>query len=148
MPALRSTNQSSGPRDTEAYSWTSHASVKMRQYGLSESRLKRVIRFPARSEEGILSGAVAVMQPASVTTSGGKQSWKQEIWVMYVLEDARARSAHNERGADAKVLNDPFGILKKKGKRIRIITAWRYPGVSPLRNPVPREVLEEVRSLL
>lgn len=120
----------------------------MRQYGLSESRLKRVIRFPLRSEEGILSGAVAAMQPASVTTSGGKQSWKQEIWVMYVLEDAQKRMPQDNRDSEAKVQNDPFGILKKKGKRIRIITAWRYPGVSPLRNPVPREVLEEVRSLL
>ncbi len=138
--------RSPGPRDTETYSWTSHAGAKMRQYGLSESRIKRIIRFPARSEEGILSGAVAVMQPATVTTKNGKPTWSQEIWVMYILQDAGGGRGEVGNKKD-KLENDPFGVLKRGGKRIRIITAWRYPGVSSLRNPVPREVLDEVRSL-
>ena len=48
----------------------------------------------------------------------------QEIWVMYRL----AKQA--------------------KKSKIRIITAWRYPGKSPERDPIPKEVLKEVKSLL
>ena len=32
--------------------------------------------------------------------------------------------------------------------QIKIITAWRYPGKSPKRNPIPSEILEEARSVL
>ena len=52
--------------------------MKMNHYRLTESRVKRIIRHPARVEEGILEGAIAAMQPAE----GKKYS---EIWVMYVL---------------------------------------------------------------
>lgn len=47
----------------------------------------------------------------------------QEIWVMY------------QQGA------------KGHGK-IKIISAWRYPGKSPEHNPIPKDILEEVRDLL
>ncbi len=101
------------PKDDERYSWTSHVFMKMMQYGISESRIKRIIRHPKRTEEGIVPETVAVMQPA-----GTKRY--QEIWVMYVL----------------------------KGKKLRIITTWRYPGKSSERDPIPADVIEEVRKLL
>jgi len=31
--------------------------------------------------------------------------------------------------------------------KINIISAWRYPGVSPKRNPIPEEILNEIRSI-
>ncbi len=99
---------------------------KMMQYGISESRIKRIIRFPKRTEEGVATETVAVMQPA-----GTKRY--QEIWVMYKLASGRATN-------DKK--------LETNNKRIRVITAWRYPGVSPERDPVPKDVIEEVRKLL
>ena len=121
---------------TSKYEWTKHAQFKMRQYGLSEQRIKRVIRFPYRSEEGVLSGAVAVMQPASLRRDkNGRQVWSQEIWTMYKL-------VSKKRG------NSKFETLNSKHKTIRIITAWRYPGVSPKRDPIPQEVLVEIQSLL
>ena len=105
------------------YFWTNHAQIKMRQYRLSEQRVRRVIRHPARTEQGILQGAVAVMQP-----SGGKKY--SEIWVMYVLGKVDTNTEISE------------------GQRIKIITAWRYPGKSPERDPVPKEILREVAHLL
>src|SRR3989338_10388477 len=62
----------------DKYLWTTHSRMKMRHYRLTESRVKRIIRHPARIEEGILENAVAAMQPAE-----GKNY--SEIWVMYVL---------------------------------------------------------------
>ena len=113
------------PKDDERYSWTYHVVGKMRHYGISESRIKRIIRYPKRIEEGIASDTVAVMQPA-----GTKRY--QEIWVMYKLVKGR-REKEKE---------------KRERSKIKIITAWRYPGKSAERDPIPKEVFEEVRKLL
>ncbi len=67
------------PKDDAHYAWTHHVWEKMQFYGLSESRIKRVIRFPARTEEGIAPRTVAVMQSAGT-------SKYQEIWVMYKIQ--------------------------------------------------------------
>jgi hypothetical protein len=101
------------PADDKKYSWTAHAYHKMRFYGIGEGRVKRIIRFPKRLEEGVVPNTIAVMQPA-----GTKRY--QEIWVMY----------------------------KVQKPKLKIITAWRYPGKSPERDPIPKEVIEEVRKLL
>lgn len=102
----------------------------MQFYGISESRIKRIIRFPNRTEEGIVEKTIAVMQPA-----GTKRY--QEIWVMYKVMGGRKLAV---RGLGS----EKFGTEKK----IKIITAWRYPGKSPERDPVPAEVIREVRALL
>ena len=62
----------------QKYIWTSHAHHKMRHYRLTESRIKRIIRHPVRTEEGVIDNGIACMQPA-----GGKNY--SEIWVMYLL---------------------------------------------------------------
>jgi len=93
--------------------WTQHVKEKMKYYALSESRVKRVINHPTRTEEGIAPHTVAVMQPIMK-----KQKTTQEIWVMYQdKEDIRT-----------------------------VITTWRYPGMSPLRAPIPipDEILAEL----
>jgi len=33
------------------------------------------------------------------------------------------------------------------GKMLRIISAWKYPGESPERDPIPAEILQEIRML-
>lgn len=111
-----------GPGD-QKYSWTIHARLKMQYYGLSEGRIKRIIRFPARTEEGIVPHTVAVMQPA-----GGKRY--TEIWAMYKLAKSYAKPKNG------------------KAKNIKIITTWRYPGKSPARDPIPPDVLREIKQLL
>lgn len=102
----------------EKYLWTAHARMKMRYYRLTESRVKRIIRYPARVEEGIFHGAIACMQPA-----GGKQH--AEIWTFYTLSGNKGSK-----------------------KKIKIISAWRYPGRSPAHDPIPAEVMKEIRSLV
>ena len=113
----------------QTYAWTHHAHDKMRYYRLSEARVKRIIRHPARIEEGIVEGAIACMQPNAsvmgkiglpmIATDKQKKNYS-EIWVMYAI----------------------------KQKQIVVITAWRYPGKSPERDPVPQNVLGEVRNIL
>ena len=125
------------------YEWTNHVQMKMRHYGLVENRVKRVIRVPFRYEEGILEKAIAVMQPNKITkTEKGKPSeWKEEIWVMYVLVKGRENLQSEAR--NSKIVN-----FQMSDKKIKVITAWRYPGVSKERDPIPPDVMQEIRNLL
>jgi hypothetical protein len=88
----------------------------MNHYRLSPARVRHVLHSPKRVEEGVAPKTVAMMQPVSMKTTsrrlgadgagGGsganKESWTQEIWVM-VQDVAGAR---------------------------KVISAWRYPGVT------------------
>jgi len=104
--------------------FTLHARFKMNQYGLSEQRVRGVIRNPKRTERGIVPKTTAVMQPVSPKQMKGKETWKQEIWVMYMKQKNK--------------------ISEGTGETLRIISAWRYPGVSPKGNPIPEEILQEL----
>src|SRR3989344_9578226 len=117
------------PKNDGKYIWTTHAWEKMMHYQLPESRVKRVVRFPKRFEESIVPGTIAAMQPSS-------PSWKQEIWVMYKLIKIKGEVV-------PKITN-----FKLPSKRIKIITVWRYPGKSPVRDPIPEEIIAEVQGLL
>ena len=180
----------------DKYIWTNHSKMKMRHYRLTESRVKRIIRHPARAEEGILEGAIAAMQPAE----GKKYS---EIWVMYVLahkggsgDNTFSRHAHPasagfvkgrcdfspsakpgkshlplsrkhiastapfiadglERNITAQYFQKHFprfnGISafgRSEMKKVKVITAWRYPGRAPERDPVPDSILKEIKNIL
>ncbi|TAK96553.1 hypothetical protein EPO05_01680 [Patescibacteria group bacterium] len=122
--------------------FTQHALFKMQQYGLSEQRVRRVIRAPQRLEEGIVKNTIAVMQPVSEKRVDGKMVWKQEIWVMYILAKHKAQSAKREQNTNKASKTDKIGL-----RQLKIISAWRYPGVSPKRNPIPEEILRELASL-
>ena len=106
------------PKNTEYLVWTNHSIGKMRQYQLSEQRIRRVLNAPKRKEEGIAPNTVAVMQ------STGTQKRPTEIWVMY------------------QHLNSKLKGQKSKLRKMRIISVWRYPGISPIRTVpnIPEEV--------
>jgi len=89
------------PKDDEKIVWTKHVIQKMKYYGLSENKLRNVMWRPERVEEGIAPDTVAIMQPY------GSLKKPKEIWLMYQI----------------------FSWQGKKKKRI--ISAWRYPAVSP-----------------
>ena len=109
------------PKNDEKWAWTNHVVGKMGYYRISESLVKRVVRFPKRVEKGIAPDTTACMQAA------GSKKNPSEVWVMYV-----------DIGEVAKL-----SIPKKK-----IITTWRYPGISPIGEPIPipDEILAEIES--
>lgn len=120
------------PKNDGKYYWTNHVKDKMRYYRISESLIKRIVRFPKRIEEGIAPGTTAVMQPRIV---GGKT--REEIWVMYVEADKKSASK----------LPAPSNQLLATAKK-KIVTAWRYPGASPVRAqiPIPADILAELEN--
>ncbi len=113
------------PKDNDKFSWTKHSIQKMKFYGLSAQRVVRVLRNPERQEEAVAPGCLAVMQ-----TVGQKR--KTEIWVMY--QEKR------------KTQNSKVKTIGYKNQK-KIISAWRYPGVSPKRGPVPipEDIWEELK---
>ena len=102
------------PKNTKEFYWTLHIKKKMMYYGLSESRLRRILRNPDRKEEGIAPETIALMQRNGTNKSS-------EIWLMY----------------------------QEVGKNKRMISSWRYPGISPKGKEIyiPKDVLEELKLL-
>src|SRR3989344_3117800 len=92
--------------------WTEHSQIKMRQYGLSKQKLFGILSRPERKEKGIAQGTTAVMKTNKIFFKEKKitlsNAWRKpkrvpgEIWIMY---------------KDMKDLR-------------KIISAWRYPGIS------------------
>jgi hypothetical protein len=124
------------------YQFTLHAQFKMKQYGLSDQKVKGVIRNPKRREVGIVPRTVAVMQPVSIKKIDGKDVWKQEIWVMFVTKNQQPTTNNQQ---PKKNFQSPRSTsYQLPATSLRIISAWRYPGVSPKRNPIPEEILREL----
>lgn len=100
---------------------------------MSEQKILGVIRRPKRKEEGIVKNTIAVMQPISPKIDkNGKTIWKTEIWAMYQIK----------KNKNKRDLSELQRLLFKE--RLKIISAWRYPGVSPEKNPIPEDILREI----
>jgi hypothetical protein len=97
--------------------WTKHSEKKIRYYQLSKSRILRIIKNPYRIEEGIAPNTIALMQPTKIKKNNNKKTWREEIWTM----------------------------IQKSDQGIKIISAWRYPGQSPQSNPIPIQIIEELK---
>ncbi|MBI5421329.1 MAG: hypothetical protein HZA35_03410 [Parcubacteria group bacterium] len=116
-----------------SYVWTQHVKHKMQFYQLSEARVKRVIRFPERIEEGIAPDTVACMQKAGSTKK------PHEIWAMYQMQNKKLKTK-NKKNENVSIYTNPVSL--------KIISAWKYPGISPKNNPIPQDILDELRSML
>lgn len=99
--------------------WTEHARRKIRYYSLSKKRVMRVFRSPDRKELGVAPLTTALMQ-----RTGTKKN-PTEIWLMYQK------------------------VVAKKKKLIKIISAWRYPGISPKGElpQIPEDTLLELEKI-
>ena len=128
-----------------SYYWTQHAKAKMAYYKLSESRVRRVIKSPLRVEEGIAPDTVAYMQPVSYKTKNGQKTWNQELWVM-VARSANKRPTTNNLQQERNMNLD--NKLKVNKHQLRIISAWRYPGMTKPQASLPKAILDEIREAL
>ncbi|MCS6789127.1 MAG: hypothetical protein NZ484_00980 [Patescibacteria group bacterium] len=99
--------------------WTIHSKNKMSFYKLSEQRIRRVLNSPYRIEEGVAPKTLAYMQPVSIKTKNKKKIWSSEIWVM--IQEFK----------------------KNKSKIIKIISAWRYPGMTKPKSDKTLEILKK-----
>jgi len=98
--------------------WTEHSKIKMRQYGLSKTKLTQLLRKPERKEWGIVPGTMAVMKTNKSYSKAKQKKNPGEVWLMY---------------KDAKDMR-------------KIISTWRYPGTSKPGEeiPIPKEICQEL----
>lgn len=118
------------PKDDKNFSWTTHVKNKMLRYRLSEQKIKTILKNPARKEEGIAPKTLAVMKRNDTPKR------KEELWVMF----QRANSAPPPKGSGNA----------KAPMRTKIISAWRYPGVSPKGKaiPIPEDILKDLAEII
>jgi len=105
-------------KNTREFFWTNHSKYKLFYYSLGPTIVKKVIRRPERIEEGIAPKTTAVM----IRKDTKKQ--KKEVWVMY-----------QKNKKQEKIIS-----------RIKIISTWIYPGVSPKGKEIfiPEDVWKEL----
>ncbi len=101
--------------------WTQHARQKMRFYRIPETKVKQVFNHPDRVEKGIALNTIASMKIS------GSQKHPYEVWIMYQKTKATLLSQKNF----------------SSNSKIKIISAWRYPGRSPLGQKI--EIPDNVR---
>lgn len=123
------------PKNDAKYHWTSHVIGKMAFYGLTPDRVRRIIRTPQRVEDGVAENTVAVMSvppgPASPKLQRGERDLAQ-----------KGGQPRNKKSYETWVM------YQKKGSKKIIISAWRYPGISPVGKqiPIPQDILEELKN--
>jgi hypothetical protein len=63
------------------------------------------------------------------------------IWVMF-----QKSGKHNIK----RKTKEDFSYTKYNipNTKYKIISAWRYPGVSPKRNPIPEDILSEIAGMV
>ena len=118
------------PKDDKKFSWTAHIKNKMLYYGISEQKIRAILKSPDRAEQGIAEGTNAVMKKKSAKKNS------EELWVMY---------------AETKKIKPTSGIdLGRKPGKLLMISVWRYPGVSKPGKaiPIPDDIREELGKLI
>ncbi|MDO8466720.1 MAG: hypothetical protein Q7S83_01110 [bacterium] len=113
------------PKNDKNFRWTQHIKDKMLFYGISEQKIKTILKNPARKEEGVAEGTLAVMMRNDTPKR------KQEIWLMYAIGSGELNSEK----------------LKVKSSTRVMISTWRYPGKSQpgKRLPISDELMAEIK---
>jgi hypothetical protein len=128
------------PKDNERFRWTAHVVRKMTHYRLTPARVMRIVRAPERTETGVAPGTFAGMQRT------GTKEKPTELWAMWRTE----RKKGNARVPESDSVDSRFALSASllSRERLVIITAWRYPGVSPIRDeiPIPSDVMAELEA--
>mgnify|MGYP001570257464 CR=1 FL=1 len=126
------------PKNDKNFRWTQHIKDKMLFYGLSEQKLKTVLKNPKRKEEGVAEGTLAVMMRNDTPKR------KQEIWLMYAL----GGSGGSKFGVQSSKHSDKSNASNSSNAKV-MISAWRYPGQSKpgKQLPISDELLEEIKKV-
>jgi hypothetical protein len=111
--------------------WTKHSEIKMKQYGLSKNKILNIIRKPERTEEGIVLGTTAMMRTNKVFSNATfKKNLRLDLKVKTSPALLKLRGVRKAPGE--------IWLMYKDAKDARkIISAWRYPGVTKPGEQVP-----------
>ena len=109
------------PKNDNSFIWTKHAVSKMYHYRLSERQCRNLLRNYERQEQGIAPGTLAISRRANTKRP-------TEIWLMYQEVGKKVNPIKSRKAgisSETKLFN-----------RVKIISVWRYPGISKKGEPV------------
>lgn len=109
--------------------WTQHSQLKIKQYGLSKNKLLQILSKPDRKELGIVPGTTAVMKTNPIRNHANKRAISNGVSKSYL-----------------KVPGEIWLMYKDIKSTRKIISAWRYPGVSKPgeKIPIPDDIRQEI----
>ena len=157
--------------------WTNHAKEKLAYYNLSERRILRILRHSHRTEEGVAEGTLASMQRAGskrhpyeiwvmyqIISQISNLKMQNDNAKCKKIENAKCKkisqisnlTQHHSvyrvvlgksQNSKSKKQKAKLKTQKDRSFKVKIISAWRYPGISPKGEaiPIPEEILEELR---
>jgi len=107
----------------------------MKQYGLSKQKLSGILRNPERKEQAIVPGLIAVMKTNKVFVNKTKLLLKDK-------KPAFAQGFGGQRRAPGEV----WLMFKDSKQERKIISAWRYPGISKPGEeiPIPEDIKDSI----
>lgn len=121
--------------------WTEHSKIKMRQYGLSKTKLINLLYKPERKEGGIVPGTTAVMKTNRVSRNlpAHKIFFQKSL-----VDNKRGKFHYTAKRAPGEV----WLMFKDVKDQRKIISAWRYPGVTKPGDqiPIPEDIRKELMS--
>ena len=139
----------------------------MGYYRLSEQRVRRVLHSPRRIEEGVAPKTVAMMQPISIHSvrteivPGERRGFRgarpgtplglpiASQWKKSVLGAAPRHDASLPSGkAGISWSQEIWVMVQDVPTGRKIISAWRYPGVSKVRGEITGIMKAEYQSYL
>lgn len=93
------------------------------------------------------NSSINVDDESSSFAETSMDTWNQEIWVMYQTKSQEKKFKDKSLGENK---DKKIAKLQKQinlNKQITIISAWRYPGISPKNNPIPEDILREIEGI-
>ena len=108
--------------------WTQHSEIKLKQYGLSKSKISSIIRKPERIEDGIVPGTIVMMRTNKVfNNTTFRKSLRLDLKVRTKFTPFKQKNAPGE-----------IWVMYKDARGSRkIISCWRYPGVTKPGEQIP-----------
>ena len=130
------------PQTYKKLHWTQHSKIKMKQYGLSKQKLLRILYRPERKEKGIVPRTSAVMQTNKVFSK-----------TKSLFKDKRQNPPSSRFGGtmarQRKAPGEIWLMFRDTKDQRKIISAWRYPGISKPGEeiPIPEDIKNEILNL-
>jgi hypothetical protein len=138
--------------------FTKHALHKMAFYRLSEQRVRSVLSAPQRIEEGVAPRTMAMMKPTSVRNIRADtgvlmlQKFNKRRNAIPVRAGIHAPSSSHQEAFVLRWSREIWVMVQDAKAERRIISAWRYPGMTKPRDTVAKEMFrehyDEFRSIL
>jgi len=126
--------------------WTEHSKIKMKQYGLSKQKLLGILYKPERKEKGIAPGTLAVMKTNKIFLNNKNVSLFEDKGQGYHPPKFSFGKLRRARKAPGEIWIMYKDVKMAMIPTRKIISAWRYPGISKPGEeiPIPEDIRQEL----